>query len=83
MANFIVSIGNDSLQVTAAQLTGVDYVQCGVFPGIPKTGETVRVTCIPGPLTGRFLYVWIDRVDVMDFCEIIVFAGKLRRGKCS
>ena len=52
-----------------------DYKFCAQYVGVPPSGATVSLSCFGGPVTARFLYIFLQRkVVALTLCEVEVFA---------
>ena len=75
LANFNVIIRNVSLMVTADQLVqSTCFISCGQFSGYPAAGATGHVTCRPGPIRGRFVYITLPRTETLTLCEVMIMS---------
>ena len=45
------------------------YRPCGAYEGIPEAAATVPLQCDPNAI-GRYLYIYLTRVESMQFCEL-------------
>ena len=78
IGNFHVSLGNDGLEKTAAEFSGPQARQCGQTRGCQLLGRQWESPVRdPGPVLGRYVYIWRNERDHMIFCEVIVFAGDM------
>ena len=63
-------------------LTGSDFKLCKKYPGIPPAGQEVDMDC-GKELSGRYVYIYIPRVDYLYFCDVKVYgAGEKHEGVC-
>ena len=74
LSDFIITISNISYPVQASQFSDPSFVRCGQYVGYPHLPTLMgRVTCSPGPIWGRFVYVSKPQVSGMSFCEAKVY----------
>ena len=76
LSDFIVTISNISFPVNSDELVPPDFIQCGQYVGYPAAGQAGTITCRPGPIRGRYVFVSLPILDVLQMCEVRVFAGK-------
>ena len=79
--NITVVVSNQSFQATvAAPLKQPDYIFCAQYNGIPPVSSKLKFTCSGGPITGRYVYVYLPGLSKpLTLCEVEVIAqGKLR-----
>ena len=76
---FEVTISNHSFPVARNDMTDTAlFVPCGQYSGYPAASAWGRVTCSPGPIRGRFVFISSPRKSViLTICELKVFAGML------
>ena len=55
-------------------LTGSDFKLCKKYPGVPPVGQEVDMDC-GKELSGRYVYIYIPRVDYLYFCEVKVYGA--------
>ena len=73
--DFEVVVSNISSPVTDI-LTSPGFKRCGQHPGVPVPGEIVKVTCSPGPIRGRYVYISNpDATFPLVLCEVRVYGG--------
>ena len=69
--NFTVFVSDLWWPITAGQLSGSSFTECGQYPGIPPSGETFTVKCNPFGLLGCYVYVHQPTAEwVMNLCEV-------------
>ena len=79
LANFIVTVSNVSFPVTPDQLDSSAFIRCGQYQGYPSGIEKGVVTCSPGPVVGRFVFVSLPddgQIRTLTLCECRVYAGR-------
>ena len=77
LRNFIVFIGEQEWPVTADQLNGSSFTQCGQYEGIPPRGATVTVKCTPSSIFGHYVYIHQPTSEWrMNVCEVEVYSGE-------
>ena len=75
LTDFLVTVSNTAFPVTYDQLSS--FTRCGQFSGYPPASQWGRVTCLPEPVRGRYVYVSIDDIThCLVLCEVMVFGGK-------
>ena len=77
LADFEVTVSNISFPVTRNDFIGTSaLVNCGQYPSYPAAGTWGRVTCTPGPISGRFVFISSAlKHNILTLCELKVFAG--------
>ena len=55
-------------------LTGSDFKLCKKYPGVPPAGQEVDMDC-GKELSGRYVYIYIPRVDYLYFCDVKVYGA--------
>ena len=64
-------------------LTGSEFKLCRKYPGVPPAGQEVDMDC-GKELSGRYVYIYIPRVDYLYFCDVKVYgAGENHEGMCT
>ena len=49
---------------------------CAQYVGVPPSGATVSLSCIGGPVTAQFLYVYLPgKAADLTLCEVEVFVS--------
>ena len=79
--NITVVVSNQSFPATvAAPLEQPDYTFGAQYSGMPPTSSKLKFTCSGGPITGRYVYVYLPGLNKpLTLCEVEVIAqGKLR-----
>ena len=76
LSDFIVTISNLSFPVNSDEMVPPDFIQCGQYVGYPAAGQTGTVTCSPGSIRGRYVFVSLPILGVLQMCEVRVFTGK-------
>ena len=78
LSDFLVTVSNTRFPVTYDQLSS--FTRCGQYSGYPAASQWGRVTCSPGPVRGRYVYVSIDNAShYLVMCEVKVFGGMYRK----
>ena len=73
-SDFLVTVSNTAFPVTYDQLSS--FTRCGQYSGYPAASQWGRVTCSPGPVRGRYVYVSIHNSGYyLIMCEVKVFGG--------
>ena len=77
----VYAMGSDKSFPTTlpGPLTGPDYQLCGQYPGTPPVGQTSVIICSPQPVTARYLYIQVDRLNdprIIELCEVWIYASK-------
>ena len=68
-----VVISDQGWPITADQLIGLSFTECGHYPGIPPSGATASVWCTSPGITGRYVYIYQPTSEwMMNFCEVEV-----------
>ena len=80
MDNFYVVGSNLSFPVShPGILNGTGYQLCGKYPGTPPLGQVSRVTCQPGSVKARLVYMQVGfptSPACLELCEVWVIDGK-------
>ena len=71
-----MTISNISFPVNSDELVPPDFIQCGQYVGYPAAGQTGTLTCNPGPIRERYVFVSLPILGVLQMCEVRVFTGK-------
>ena len=78
MTNFTVSASDITPTPSIPlgyQLDFSGFLLCGQFPGQPAAGRPAVVDCVSGA-TGRYVYIYVDRVSYLMLCEVEVFGKR-------
>ena len=77
--SFEVTISNHSFPVTRNDFVDTaKFAPCGQYSGYPAARAWGQVTCSPGPVRGRFVFISSPHKSViLTICELKVFAGML------
>ena len=84
MTDFYV-LGSDigfPLSPPGSLLGHAGYTLCGQYLGTPPVGQISRVTCQPGPISARYVYIKADvpaTRNILELCEVWVYGSKFQK----
>ena len=66
-------VSDQAWPVTFADLSTPPFIECGQYPGLPPSGETVNIECTSSLSVGRYVYLHqLETWMIMNVCEVEV-----------